>query len=170
MGDGVEKCAKVLTREGARAIGTNCGESDSFEVAQIVAEFSRDTDLPIIAQPNGGKPRLVEGKAVFDSARGVRPRPGGMREKRCAACWRLLRYQPGAYLGNRTDAVPEQLDLVVWAPALNRRPTGASTAPIPAGIRDGDFPAEESGRADFKRKQHLVGAGLFDGAKRDELP
>ena len=66
MGNSAQECAKALSGEGADAIGTNCGELDPFEVALVVAELRRHTPLPLIAQPNGGKPRLVDGKAVFD--------------------------------------------------------------------------------------------------------
>ncbi len=66
MGNSVEGCALALSKEGADALGANCGELDPFEMAEVVSRFRRYTDLPLVAQPNAGKPRLVNGKAVFD--------------------------------------------------------------------------------------------------------
>jgi 5-methyltetrahydrofolate--homocysteine methyltransferase len=47
-------------------VGTNCGDLDPFQMAKIVSEFRAATPLPIIAQPNAGAPKLVEGQTVFD--------------------------------------------------------------------------------------------------------
>jgi methionine synthase I (cobalamin-dependent) len=55
-----------LAREGADAIGVNCGSLDPFEVAAVIARFREKTVLPLFAQPNAGKPRVVDGEAVFD--------------------------------------------------------------------------------------------------------
>jgi 5-methyltetrahydrofolate--homocysteine methyltransferase len=66
MGNSVEDCARTLAREGADAVGTNCGDLDPFETAEIVSLFRAATDLPLVAQPNAGKPRLVDGMARFD--------------------------------------------------------------------------------------------------------
>jgi 5-methyltetrahydrofolate--homocysteine methyltransferase len=77
MGNRAEECAATLAREGADAIGINCGNLDPFEVANVVARFREKTDLPLFAQPNAGKPRVVNGETVFDLepdefARGVK--------------------------------------------------------------------------------------------------
>lgn len=66
MGNGVNDCALALSGEGADAIGVNCGELDPFEVARIISFFRKSTSLPLIAQPNAGKPRIADGKTVFD--------------------------------------------------------------------------------------------------------
>jgi len=66
MGDKAEECAAALTNEGADAIGVNCGNLDPFEVSKVIARFRENTHLPLIAQPNAGKPRVVEGRTVFD--------------------------------------------------------------------------------------------------------
>ena len=66
MGNSAEECAKVLSNEGSDAIGVNCGTLDPFEVSQVIARFRDNTDLPLIAQPNAGKPKLENGKTVFD--------------------------------------------------------------------------------------------------------
>ena len=66
MGDTAEQCAKQLTAAGADAVGTNCGDLDPSQMAQVVALLKAATDLPIVAQPNAGIPQLIEGKTVFD--------------------------------------------------------------------------------------------------------
>jgi len=66
MGNSAADCARAAAEAGAQAVGANCGEVDPFEVAQIVAAMRRVTDLPILAEPNAGKPKLVEGRTVFD--------------------------------------------------------------------------------------------------------
>lgn len=65
MGDTAERCAKHLTDAGADAVGANCGDIDPYQMAKVVAIFATATDLPIIAQPNAGKPILVDDRTVF---------------------------------------------------------------------------------------------------------
>lgn len=67
MGDKAEDCARALAGEGASAIGTNCGNLDLDQSAEIVAMMRTGTSLPIMAKPNAGKPRLVDQKTVFDT-------------------------------------------------------------------------------------------------------
>jgi 5-methyltetrahydrofolate--homocysteine methyltransferase len=66
MGNSASECAKVLTGEGADAIGANCGEIDPFQMAKIIEVYANATKLPIIAEPNAGRPKLINGKTVFD--------------------------------------------------------------------------------------------------------
>jgi 5-methyltetrahydrofolate--homocysteine methyltransferase len=66
MGNTARQCAEALTEAGAVAVGANCGSIDPFEMAEIIAMFKQATDLPLIAQPNAGKGRLVDGDLVFD--------------------------------------------------------------------------------------------------------
>ncbi len=66
MGDTAEQCARQLTGAGADVIGANCGEIDPLQMARVVAMLQAATDRPIVAQPNAGKPRLVEDTTVFD--------------------------------------------------------------------------------------------------------
>ncbi len=65
MGDSAQQCAKDLTEGGADVIGTNCGEIDPAQMAVIVSVFKSATSLPVLAQPNAGKPQLIENKTVF---------------------------------------------------------------------------------------------------------
>lgn len=66
MGDTAEACARVLTDAGASVVGANCGDLDPFQMAEIVSIMVKATSLPILAQPNAGKPKLVEGQTLFD--------------------------------------------------------------------------------------------------------
>ena len=66
MGDSARDCATALTTAGASAIGANCGSLDPSEMAQIVSWMREATTLPLVAQPNAGRPRMVEGETVFD--------------------------------------------------------------------------------------------------------
>jgi len=66
MGDSVADCAARLAGEGASAIGANCGNLDPHQTAVVVGLFRQATALPLLAQPNAGKPKLVGDKTVFD--------------------------------------------------------------------------------------------------------
>jgi 5-methyltetrahydrofolate--homocysteine methyltransferase len=66
MGNSAQDCVKSLTNAKADVIGANCGSIDPQQMAVIVSLISSMTTLPIIAQPNAGKPALVEEKTVFD--------------------------------------------------------------------------------------------------------
>jgi 5-methyltetrahydrofolate--homocysteine methyltransferase len=66
MGNTARDCAQALTEAGASAVGANCGSVDPLELAEIVSMMRGATSLPIIAQPNAGKARLVEKSLVFD--------------------------------------------------------------------------------------------------------
>jgi 5-methyltetrahydrofolate--homocysteine methyltransferase len=57
MGDTPAHCLKELEQCGAQAAGTNC-TLDSFQVVELVREMRRQTALPLIVQPNAGKPEL----------------------------------------------------------------------------------------------------------------
>ncbi len=70
MGNTAEQCAKELAEAGADALGANCGDLDPRQMAEVVALFKATTDLPIIAQPNAGQPKLVGDKTIFDMAAG----------------------------------------------------------------------------------------------------
>lgn len=66
MGNTVAECAQQLTELGADAIGANCGELDLPQIATIISLFRSATSLPLLAQPNAGKPKLVNQQTVFD--------------------------------------------------------------------------------------------------------
>ena len=66
MGNAARECAQALAEAGACAVGANCGSLDPFEVAEIIAGMREVTSLPLVAQPNAGKPRFVDKQTVFD--------------------------------------------------------------------------------------------------------
>jgi 5-methyltetrahydrofolate--homocysteine methyltransferase len=68
MGNSAEDCAKSLTDAGADVIGANCGDLDPAQMAVVVSLLKSATTLPILAQPNAGKPKLVDNKTVFEMA------------------------------------------------------------------------------------------------------
>lgn len=64
VGDTPAKAAEVLTGEGADMIGANC-TIQSDVAADLTAELRAATDLPVIIQPNAGRPEMVGGRAVY---------------------------------------------------------------------------------------------------------
>jgi 5-methyltetrahydrofolate--homocysteine methyltransferase len=66
MGNTACDCAQALAEAGAYAVGANCGSLDPLELAEVVAMMREATSLPIVAQPNAGKARLVEKRLIFD--------------------------------------------------------------------------------------------------------
>ncbi|MCF7791540.1 MAG: homocysteine S-methyltransferase family protein [Victivallales bacterium] len=66
MGNSAEECAKKLTDNGADVLGSNCGDLDPFEMAELIKTYKKYSELPFLAQPNAGKPKLVNGKTVFN--------------------------------------------------------------------------------------------------------
>lgn len=66
MGDSAGQCAKSLTDAGADAIGANCGSLDPTQIAVVISELKKETSLPLLAQPNAGKPKLIENKTIFE--------------------------------------------------------------------------------------------------------
>lgn len=68
MGNSAEDCATSLTDAGADVIGANCGDLDPAQMAAVVSILKSATNKPIIAQPNAGKPRLVDDQTIFEMA------------------------------------------------------------------------------------------------------
>ena len=66
MGDTAEQCAKMLADAGADVIGANCGDIDPVQMAGVVSLLKSATTLPILAQPNAGKPKLVDNQTIFE--------------------------------------------------------------------------------------------------------
>ena len=65
MGNTINECAAELSEAGAHAIGANCGEIDPYQMAEIVSEMKKTTQLPVFIQPNAGKPEFIDGKIMF---------------------------------------------------------------------------------------------------------
>ncbi len=60
MGNTVEETARIAEEHGATAVGANCGELEPEKMAVLASLFSKSTSLPVIIQPNAGKPVLQE--------------------------------------------------------------------------------------------------------------
>ncbi|MBA7649835.1 Bifunctional homocysteine S-methyltransferase/5,10-methylenetetrahydrofolate reductase [subsurface metagenome] len=65
MGDSAAGCAQQLESAGASVVGANCGDISPEQMADVIAAMRLATDLPLLAQPNAGSPKLVDGKTVF---------------------------------------------------------------------------------------------------------
>jgi 5-methyltetrahydrofolate--homocysteine methyltransferase len=66
MGNTAEQCAGQLAATGADAVGANCGDLDPSQMAKVITLFKNATDLPLVAQPNAGRPKLVGDATIFD--------------------------------------------------------------------------------------------------------
>ena len=65
MGNSAADCVKRLTDAGADCIGSNCGDLDPAQTSVVVSLLKSATTLPILAQPNASKPKLVDDKTIF---------------------------------------------------------------------------------------------------------
>jgi 5-methyltetrahydrofolate--homocysteine methyltransferase len=98
MGNSAEDCAKRLTDAGADVIGANCGDLDPAQMSVVVSLLKTTTTLPILAQPNAGKPRLIDDKTVFEMA----PKPFAVGMEKCLSA--------GAHLvGGCCGTTPEHI-------------------------------------------------------------
>jgi 5-methyltetrahydrofolate--homocysteine methyltransferase len=66
MGDSAQQCAKSLTDAGADVVGANCGDLGPAQMAVVISYFKTATKLPLLAQPNAGRPKLIGDKTVFE--------------------------------------------------------------------------------------------------------
>jgi 5-methyltetrahydrofolate--homocysteine methyltransferase len=66
MGNEAGESAVSLVEAGATAVGANCGDLDPHETSLIINMMRDSVEIPLIAQPNAGKPRLVDNQTVFD--------------------------------------------------------------------------------------------------------
>lgn len=64
MGEGPDAVVALADEFGCPVVGTNCGQGIQT-MAPLVAELAKQTDLPVIVQPNAGLPKLVEGQTVY---------------------------------------------------------------------------------------------------------
>lgn len=64
-GTNPETAAIVLQAMGVDAVGVNCSTGPE-KMADIIREMKQYTKVPIIAKPNAGMPKLVDGKTYYD--------------------------------------------------------------------------------------------------------
>ncbi len=66
MGSAVKEAAALAEKYGAAAVGANCGDLDPEGMAVITGFYREATSLPLIIQPNAGKPKLVGSETRYD--------------------------------------------------------------------------------------------------------
>jgi len=67
MGIDPERAAAFMREHSADIVALNCGTGMDMERArQAVLRYRQATNLPIMAQPNAGQPKLVDMKVVYD--------------------------------------------------------------------------------------------------------
>jgi 5-methyltetrahydrofolate--homocysteine methyltransferase len=66
MGNSAHEAAVALAEAGVIAVGANCGDLSPVDTAIIVAIMKEAVDLPILAQPNAGRPKFINGQTRFD--------------------------------------------------------------------------------------------------------
>ena len=67
MGDSIEKCIKELEYNGADAVGSNC-TLNSEDMLEVLKEIKKHAKLPVIIQPNAGKPQIINGKVLYEQS------------------------------------------------------------------------------------------------------
>lgn len=65
MGNSAADCAKRVKAEGGAAIGANCGDLSPDELAEVVANMAGE-GLPVLVEPNAGKPKLNGTDIYYD--------------------------------------------------------------------------------------------------------
>lgn len=66
MGNSAEECARRITDGGADVVGANCGDLDPFQMGAVVSLLQAATSLPILVQPNAGRPKLVDNVTAYE--------------------------------------------------------------------------------------------------------
>jgi 5-methyltetrahydrofolate--homocysteine methyltransferase len=67
MGVDPERAAEFMQENGADIVALNCGTGmDMDRARQAIERYKQATDLPLMAQPNAGQPKLINMKVVYD--------------------------------------------------------------------------------------------------------
>jgi len=67
MGVDPEQAAQLMAELGADIVALNCGTGmDMARAREAVERYRKVTDLPVMAQPNAGLPKLIQMKVVYD--------------------------------------------------------------------------------------------------------
>jgi 5-methyltetrahydrofolate--homocysteine methyltransferase len=67
MGIEPERAAEFMEGHGAHIVALNCGTGMEMERArEAVMRYKNVTSLPVMVQPNAGKPQLIDMKVVYD--------------------------------------------------------------------------------------------------------
>ncbi|HJW76144.1 MAG TPA: homocysteine S-methyltransferase family protein [Thermoleophilia bacterium] len=65
MGVTPQQAVEILLGEGADVVGCNCTLT-ADDMVELVGELRRETEAPLLAEPNAGQPHLKEGHTVYD--------------------------------------------------------------------------------------------------------
>ena len=69
MGIDPERAAEFMEEHGAHIVALNCGTGMEMERARMaVGRYKSVTSLPVMVQPNAGKPRLENMKVIYDES------------------------------------------------------------------------------------------------------
>ncbi len=69
MGIDPERAAEFMEENGANIVALNCGTGMEMERARMAVErYKSATNLPVMVQPNAGKPRLENMKVIYDES------------------------------------------------------------------------------------------------------
>jgi 5-methyltetrahydrofolate--homocysteine methyltransferase len=69
MGVDPERAAEFMESNGVHIVALNCGTGMDMERARLAVQRYKDvTELPIMVQPNAGKPRLENMKIIYDQS------------------------------------------------------------------------------------------------------
>lgn len=66
MGNTPQDAAMNLQDSGADVVGANCGDIGLLEVTDVIKEMRTASDCFLVAKPNAGIPKSVDGKIVYD--------------------------------------------------------------------------------------------------------
>lgn len=68
-GAGVADTVAIMTQHDVDVVGCNCGTGLHIgDYVQLVGEFRKLSDRPLMVQPNAGQPRLDRGRIVYDES------------------------------------------------------------------------------------------------------
>jgi 5-methyltetrahydrofolate--homocysteine methyltransferase len=67
MGIDPERAAEFMAEKGVHVVALNCGTGMNMQrAAEAVRRYKSAADLPVMAQPNAGQPKLVNMKITYD--------------------------------------------------------------------------------------------------------
>jgi 5-methyltetrahydrofolate--homocysteine methyltransferase len=67
MGESVSQCTDALENAGADLLGANC-TLNSSDIIDLTAELKASTRLPLLIQPNAGKPVTRQGVTRYEQS------------------------------------------------------------------------------------------------------
>jgi len=103
MGVDPRQAAHALVQAGADAVGCNCSIG-AEQMVELVAAFRAATDVPVLAEPNAGQPRLDGEQTVYDET-----------PKHFAANMKLIVQQGASLVGGCCGTTPEYITALVRA-------------------------------------------------------